>query len=444
VSVRVLFLNDLSDPRIGSSVRLVHQLAARLRELGHATALATATPRREDATPTGMNGLEVFRLWSDYDVRFRGWTSLDNPRVRAPFAQLLADWRPDVVHSHLIHTHLGYASLTRARESGAAVVFTAHDVMTFCYQKLTCFHGGPEHGGALRDYAAYWQKCIPCQRLRWNPWRNARIRRVLARDVHRFTVVSDELGAAIRRNGIRVDRTVHNAVVDLAHAPSAAEVGAFRKRHGLQGALVLAIGGRLHEQKGVGQLLQVLRRLAPRFPSLRLLVLGQTDVWEREFAPRARELGVLERVVPTGWLDGAELQAAYAATDVFVTPSICFDTFGMVNLEAMQHGKPVVATSFGGSPEVVADGLTGFVANPFDVEAFAERVAALLADPALRQRLGRAGAERVRERFGIARMAGEYLEEYRAALRLAGAPPPPPEPPPPGAPPPMAGISRAG
>jgi glycosyltransferase involved in cell wall biosynthesis len=324
-----------------------------------------------------------------------------------------------VVHSHLIHTHLGYASLTAARASGAGVVFTAHDVMTFCYQKLTCFHGGEEHGGALRDYRAYWQKCVPCQRLRWNPWRNARIRRVLARDVHRFTVVSDELGLAIRANGIRVDRTIHNAVRAAPRAPSEDEVAAFRRRLGLEGALVIAIGGRLHEQKGVGQLLRMLARLAPRFPALRLLVLGRREVYEQGFVAQARALGVAERVVAAGWLDGAELQAAYAATDVFVTPSICFDTFGMVNLEAMEHGKPVVATAFGGSPEVVQDGVTGFVANPFDLEAFAERIGRLLADPALRSRMGTAGRERLRAHFTIPRLAAEYLEEYAAAQGLA-------------------------
>ena len=60
------------------------------------------------------------------------------------------EWRPDVVHAHLIHTHLGYHALTQARRAGAGVVFTAHDVMTFCYQKLTCFHGGSYRGGAAR------------------------------------------------------------------------------------------------------------------------------------------------------------------------------------------------------------------------------------------------------------------------------------------------------
>jgi glycosyltransferase involved in cell wall biosynthesis len=420
--MRVLFLNDLWDPRIGSSIRQMYQQAARLRELGHATALATVVQDPSQATPTEIEGCEVFRLHSDYNLRFRAWTSLDNPRVRGAFGALLASWKPDVVHSHLIHTHLSYASLGAARRAGAGVVFTAHDVMSFCYQKLTCFHGGPEAGGEERDYQAYWQKCIPCQRLRYNPFRNARIREVLARDVHRLTTVSGELARALEANGLRVDRTIHNAIRPRAEMPAPESVRQFRERHGLLGKQVLAIAGRLHEQKGVKQLLRMLAALSGEFPELRLLVLGKREIYDQEFAALARELGVADRVVATGWLDGAELACAWEALDVLVTPSICFDTFGLVNLEAMEHAKPVVATCFGGSPEVVEDGVTGFVVNPFDVAGSAQRLAQLLRDPALARRMGEAGALRVRERFTIERLSGEFLEEYRRAIELAQHP----------------------
>lgn len=417
--MRILFLNDLYDPRIGSSVRQMYQMATELRALGHETALVTCTDDRAQATPTEIEGLTVFRLYSSYNVRFRAWVSLDNAQVREPFREILQAWRPDIVHSHLIHTHLSYASLTAARVFGAGVVFTAHDVMTFCYQKLTCFHGGEEHGGSLRDYEAYWQKCIPCQRLRYNPWRNAAIRRVLKRDVHRLTVVSDELGHVLRANRIRVDRTLHNAIELRRELPSAEAVAALRQRFGLENKRVIAIGGRLHEQKGVKQLLRMLALLAREFPDLVLLVMGKREVYEREFEALARELGVEGRVIATGWLDGDELQAAYAATDVFVTPSICFDTFGLVNLEAMEHKKPVVATVFGGSPEVVEEGRTGFLENPFDVPAFAGRIRALLVDPGLRERMGVSGHERLLQRFTIERLTRECLAEYAEARALA-------------------------
>ena len=424
--MRILFLSDLSDPRIGSSIRQMYQHAERLRALGHETELATAVQDRSEVGTTAIEGMRVHRVLSDYNVRFRGFVSLDNPRVREGVAGVIAGFRPEVVHAQLVHTHLGYGSLAAARKAGAGVVFTAHDVMTFCYQKLTCFHGGEERGGSLRDYRAYWQKCIPCQRLRWNPWRNASIRGRLERDVDRFVAVSDELARAIRENGIRVDRTIHNAIREQGAAPRGEAVAAFRKRFGLEGKRVVTIAGRLHEQKGVQQLLRVLARLAPGHPDLRLLAMGRTEAWEREFAPLARSLGVADRVVTTGWLDGEDLQAAYAATDVFATPSICFDTFGLVNLEAMEHRKPVVATSFGGSPEVVRAGETGFVANPFDVEAFAGAIARLLGDEGLRRRMGEAGYLRLTSRFTIDRLTGEYLEEYgrarEAALALRSGP----------------------
>ena len=212
---------------------------------------------------------------------------------------------------------------------------------------------------------------------------------------------------------------MHNALRAQPELPGAAEVEAFRERFGLTGKQVLAIGGRLHEQKGVGQLFRMLAHLALEFPELRLIVMGHRKVYDREFAGLARELGVADRVVPTDWLNGNDLQCAYSSADVFVTPSICFDTFGLVNLEAMEHGKPVVATVFGGSPEVVEDGVSGFLANPFQVDEFAGRIATLLRDPERARAMGEAGRQRVGRFFTIERLTDEFLEEYALALELA-------------------------
>lgn len=420
--MRVLHLNDLHDPSIGSSIRQMYQLAELQRAAGHEAAVLTATPQERDATPTEILGSRVFRVHSRYDPRWRAWVGLRNRRALPAIERVLDEYRPDLVHAHLIHTHLSYAALTAARARGAAVVFTAHDVMTFCYQKLTCFHGGEQQRGARRDYQANWQKCLPCQRLRWRPDRNARIRAILARDVQRFTAVSHELARAIRANGIRVDRVVHNAIPGTLVLPGAEALGRFREAHGLVGKRVITIAGRLHEQKGVLQLFRMLAILGRELPDVRLMVMGHRKVYDEEFAVPARHLGIDGYVVPTGWLDGEELAAAYSATDVFVTPSICFDTFGLVNLEAMEHEKPVVATCFGGSPEVVEHGVTGYVANPFAVDEFAGRIRELLLDADLARRFGRAGRRRMLERFRTDRLAREFEQEYALALAAARAP----------------------
>jgi len=246
------------------------------------------------------------------------------------------------------------------------------------------------------------------------------IRSILASEVDRFTVVSDELGEAVRANGIRVDRTIHNAVRLKRDLPTPEQVQALRARFGLEGKRLIAIGGRLHDLKGVREMFRALARLRGEFTDLRLIVMGREEAY-RGFEPVARELGVADLVVPTGWLDGDELAAAYAALDVLVSPSICFETFGLVNLEAMEMSRPVVVTSFGGCPEVVREGETGFVANPFDTETFADRIARLLRDPELARRMGAAGRRLLEERFTVERLADEFLEEYALALELRTA-----------------------
>ena len=411
--MNVLFFCEIADPGVGSSVRQMYGLARELRARGHKTAVVATVREAADATPTVIEGTTVFRLHSDYPLRWRGWVSLRNRAIERPLAAVLGEFRPDVVHAHLVHTHLGYHSLTMAKQAGARVIFTSHDAMTFCYQKLTCFHGGEAHGGELDDVVARASKCIPCQRFRFRPGRNRRIKEVLDRDVDRVTVVSDELGRVMRANGLPVHRTVHNAL-ELSETPEEAAVEAFRARHGLTGCQVLAIGGRLHEQKGVGKLLEMLALLRPEFPGVRLIVMGRRETYDGEFRPQAARLGVEDLVVPTGWLGPDELPLAYAAADVFVTPSLCFDTFGIVNLEAMEQRRPVVATRFGGSMEVVEDGVSGFIENPFDVEAYAERIASLLRDEGLRARMGEAGRAALVERFSMGRLADDFLGEYAA------------------------------
>jgi len=418
--MRILFLIDLWDPRIGSSIRQMYQHADALRALGHEVAVVSTTTEPEEAGWRTVEGSRVFLIHSDYPVRMRAWRSIHNRPVIRELRPVLEEWRPDVVHSHLIHTHLSYEALREARRVGAGVVFTAHDSMTFCYQKLDCFHGGEAHRWEGRDYKAHWSKCIPCQRFRYRPDRNRLIRKVLEETVDRFTTVTEEQAVAIRANDIRVDRTVNNAIRLQATVPDEADVAAFRERFGLEGKLTVSIGGRLHELKGVRQVFEMLALLREEFPELRMLALGKEEAYAG-FEPYAREVGVQDLVVPTGWLDGGDLHCAMAATDVMLTPSTCFETFGLMNLEAMEFRRPVVATSFGGCPEVVRDGVSGFIANPYHVEAFAERIAQLLRDPELRAEMGNAGHDILSEHFTIDRLTREFMEEYELAVESVRA-----------------------
>jgi glycosyltransferase involved in cell wall biosynthesis len=136
----------------------------------------------------------------------------------------------------------------------------------------------------------------------------------------------------------------------------------------------------------------------------------------------ANELGVADRVMFLGELPDARLRALLHAADVFVLPSIdrC-EAFGIVQLEAMACGKPVVSTDLPtGVRFVNQHGVTGLLAPPGDAPALAAALNRLLDDPVLRAKMGNAGRARVAEEFDVARMVARTLAVYDDVLGEAG------------------------
>lgn len=177
--------------------------------------------------------------------------------------------------------------------------------------------------------------------------------------------------------------------------------------------------GRLTVMKGQRHLVDAVPELATRFPGLAVLILGQGHLHARLTA-QAEALGVGGAVRLLGHRSDA--RALLDAADVFVLPSR-HEGMPLVALEAMEAGLPVVATRVIGSEEVVADGETGLLVPPEDPAALSAALAALLADPGLRARMGQAGRRRYRAHFTRERMAAQTLTVYDQALQAAGAAP---------------------
>jgi glycosyltransferase involved in cell wall biosynthesis len=171
---------------------------------------------------------------------------------------------------------------------------------------------------------------------------------------------------------------------------------------------------RLFPSKGVGELIDAVATLSSAYPNLRLLVAGHEMVrgYADELARRAAERGVTGNVMFLGRRN--DIDQLMAAADVFAMPSIG-EPFGLVYLEAMATGIPVVALDSGGAPEVVDHGVTGLLSLPGDSTALAANLATLLDDPGLRARMGEEGRRQVHARFTIDRMGAEMAAVYRAA-----------------------------
>lgn len=193
-----------------------------------------------------------------------------------------------------------------------------------------------------------------------------------------------------REVGIREVDLWPKAVDTQGYRPDRADA-AMRDRltDGHPGAPLILYVGRLSREKDLDQLLEPIRALAPE--GVRMAFVGS--------GPGRAELERLFAGTPTvftGYLGGAELAAAYASADVFAFPSTT-ETLGLVALESMASGVPVVGADAGGIPFVIDDGRTGYLVTPGDTATLTARLRAVLTDADLRARLGtaaRADAER--------------------------------------------------
>ncbi len=194
--------------------------------------------------------------------------------------------------------------------------------------------------------------------------------------------------------------------------PDAARVAELRRRYGER--IVLGVG-RLIYYKGFEHLVRAMADVRAT-----ALIAGDGPLSGALKAEAAR-LGVGDRVVLLGRVNDTDLKACYHACDVFALPSVeRSEAFGIVQLEAMACGRPVVNTRLDSAvPHVSLDGLTGLTVPPGDPAALAAALNALLDDPARRAAMGAAARQRVREEFSAELMARRTLEVYREVV--AGA-----------------------
>jgi len=214
--------------------------------------------------------------------------------------------------------------------------------------------------------------------------------------------------------------------VDLRRFQAGDRVSA-RAALGIQARHVLLYVGRMQRLKGIDLLLRTTARLLRERPALRdelrvLLVGGRPDAGiDSECAELARlqalarRLDIAAQVEFVGAVDQARLPLYYAAADATVVPSL-YESFGLVAVEAMACGSPVVAARVGGLASTVQDGQTGYLIPAREPRLYADRLAAILTEPGLRDRLSRQ-ARRHARRYDWAQVAEEVYGVYCGLVR---------------------------
>jgi glycosyltransferase involved in cell wall biosynthesis len=412
--MRILMLSDRIPPEnAGGAEKVTWAVARGLKTRGHDVHVIAAT--RGQPFEEIRDGIPTYHLHVQYRERFQAFLALYNPQVRGLKA-LYQRIQPDVVSAFNIHSDLTYYSLWLAHRLGYPTTITLQDVMAFSYTKLTHFID-PRICGVKSpgDYRLPPLHNLKTMRLRYNPLRNTIIRRVINDNVDVRIGGSEALRQALDANGLHDFRVVYGSVIPSDFDASQATIDALRTRLGLDGKKVILFAGRLSPDKGSGQILSALDRVIQQVPTAQMLTLTRASL-ESQGLTRPEYQHLLPHVTVGGWLQGEELAAAYHLADAAVVPSICLDVFPTINLEAMATATPVIATCYGGSPEAIIEGETGFIVNPFDTAQFADRIVELLSQPEVAQQMGLAGQQRLFTQFTLDNQVAGMEQAYRDAV----------------------------
>ena len=201
------------------------------------------------------------------------------------------------------------------------------------------------------------------------------------------------------------DYTIIPNGIDLAHfSANVPPIERFK-----DGKTNILFVGRMEKRKGLRHLLAAYSRIKWEFPDTRLIVVGPG----KPDAASERVLGErdLRDVVFIGGVDYADLPRYYRTADIFCSPATGGESFGIVLLEAMAAGKPVLASDIPGYATVVQHGVQGLLVEPQNEERLAEALVQLINDPALRGRLGARGREHA-ENYSWKRIAVQVMDFY--------------------------------
>lgn len=234
---------------------------------------------------------------------------------------------------------------------------------------------------------------------------------------------SEFVRQTLTAHGVSADTVtvIHNAVDSARNAPPRA-AGNFRAELGIPSeAPLIVCAGRLDPNKRQDTAIKAFLRVRDRFPMARLAICGEAfdqSGYDRTLRQIADESGAGQQILFLG--HRPDLADILADARIFCLPAVD-EAFGLVFIEAMAAGLPVLACRSGAAPEIIVDGETGLLSEPDDAEALAGNLARLLSDSDFARRLGDAGRRRALDQFAPAPIARRWADHLLSAIGRNGS-----------------------
>jgi D-inositol-3-phosphate glycosyltransferase len=380
-------------PAPGGVERHVDEISRRLVARGRPVTVYTSRLYREFPwEPLPANFVEPPTPAGLMVRRVPAWSlpgELHYPFFRGLYRRLESD-RPELLHVHTYGTNHAAVARRYHRRAGAPYVITAH------YHPIWSIHGGRVRH-LIRGFY------------------DRRLAAPIVGDAARLIVQTQEEERLIRANGFPLPPV---EIIPPGYSPATpppADPEAFRRAFRVDGPFALFVG-RLASNKGLTALVDAFGDLHRHDPSAYLVLVGADGGEQANVERRVRERGLSERVRFTGFVaDESLLAAGFREARLFALPSQ-YEAFGLVLLEALAQGTPVIASRVGGIPEFVEDGKAGRLIPPEDAGALAAAFRDLWDDEATRVRWGAYGRDTVVPRYQWDRVVDRLETVYREVL----------------------------
>ncbi len=358
-------MSDWYYPKTGGVATHLRDLAFHLRHRGHEVMIVTNNHGVHGDKGLDEKGVSIHRVSGLTDPLL----SINiSPYASRELRSLLSRENPDVIHAHHAFTPLSLRGIAVAKEENFPTVLTTHSIFL-------------AHDSPLWDF---FNQAFPVL-----GWYIDRADRIIAVSNAAKTFISHftKKEVIVIPNGVDKKRFHPNWNKER-----------LREGLGIEEEHVILCVSRLSYRKGIHVLLSAMRILNEEMDEVRLIIVGEGEMG-LFLRTQAKLLGIENRISFMGYVPSQQLPKFFGTTDIFVLPSLAAEAFGIVLLEAMASGKPVVATNLGGIPEVVENSNCGILVDPGDEYALAEAIFSLLEDEGLRNELGKNGRKAVEERY---------------------------------------------
>ena len=329
------------------------------------------------------------------------FSGIHNPFSGKAFGRFLRQERPDIVHIHNLYPLISPSILPECTSQGVPVVMTVHNFRLACPNGLLMSHGEVCHrclGGR-----EYWCILRNCEDSFFKSVGYA-LRTAAARLLRRYYDHVDHYLCLTRfQRDVLVKEGLPQDRVSVLTNPI--EIQVPEQSVEMERDSVLFVG-RVSREKGIAPLFDAARVCS----DIPFVVAGN---WQA--MPEASELAP-DNVTLLGAVPSQKLGTLYEKARIFVLPSVWYEGFPTVLLEAMSYGLPIICSRIGGLPEIVEDGKTGLLYEPGNITELTERIRMLWQNPALCRQLGDAGKRKLQEEYAADRLLDRLLVIYETVI----------------------------